>query len=134
MAEAFAEGGGVADGPDALRIQFGAGEGGGGEGDAQLAGIAADLLGEGSFRRRQEVGIAHLGLADDIQQGGAVAHRAGERMLHRGAGPPFSCRGEGDPAPGGLQAEQATGRGRHANGAAAVAGVRARHDAGRHSR
>ena len=97
-------------------------------------GSRPDLLGERPRRRRQPVGIAGLRLAGDVEQHGAVAHRAGDGVHHRKPAPALVLRRVGDAALGRLQAEQAAARGRGADRAAAVAGVGRRHDPGRHRR
>src|SRR5437763_9880569 len=96
------------DGLDAIRVYRRAQQRIGGEGDAQLAGIAADLLGPGTLRRRRMVRRAQVGAGSRIEQRRAVADRPGDAMFLRDAVPALAgVRPERIASARGLEPEQA---------------------------
>ena len=89
----------------------------------------------GARRRRRGVRIARHRPVGDVEQRRGVAHRAGDDELGREAVPALAGGGaERVAAARRLEADEAAVRGGDADRAAAVAGVRRRHDAGRHRR
>ena len=101
-----------------------------GEGDAQPAGIAADLLRERPLRRRRDIGARCLRAVDRIQHGRAVAYADAHDMAAGKAAPAFAAIGtERIARPGRLQSEHAGSRSGNADRAAAIAGMRHGKDA-----
>ena len=103
------------------------------EGDLQPARFAADfrqkrLPGRGDVVRGADVRPVHA-----VQHGGAVAHRAGDDVLHHRPLPDLAeIRTGRHAAARGLEPEKAAVGGRDADRPAAVAPARQRHHAGRH--
>ena len=103
------------------------------EGDAQPAGLAARFVDEAPRLRRRRVGRPGIGAGRGIEQRGAVAHRAGQRVFDRHAMPELAMvRTGGRHAAAGLEAEQAAAGSGNADRATAVAATGHRHQARRH--
>ncbi|MNQ08779.1 hypothetical protein D3C85_215790 [compost metagenome] len=102
---------------------------------AQLARIAADLVGEGALQRRQPVWAARFVALADVQQQRRVAHAARHHVGGTGAEPALeTARTAGRAVAAGFEAEQTAVRRRNADRTAAVGGVGGRDDAGGHRR
>ncbi len=133
VAQVGAEGGGVLDRRHTVWVQWCANGALGGEGDAKRSGVGAHLLEEGSLGGRGPVGVAEVGPGGGVQEGGAIAHGAGEGVLADEACEHVPVVGaQGIAGAGGLEAEQAAAGGGDADGAAAVAAVGHGDDAGGH--
>ncbi len=102
------------------------------EGNAKRLRRSRDALKEGAFDMRRGVRVAGFCLVGGVEKGCAVAHTAGDDMLHRKAVPALVHVGADRIAPArGLEAEDAVARRRNADRAATIAGMRSRHHAGR---
>ena len=130
MAEALAKRRGIAHRLHHVGVQGPPVGRGGGDADAERAGVRADLLQIGGLRHRGVVDIASHPAADRIQIGGGLAHRVGDGEEGRAAVPVVGVGVERDPAARGLQPDQPAVGGRHPGRARAVARV----DEGHHSR
>ena len=96
-----------------------------GKGDAQAAGIAADLLQVWPLRRRGDVGARRLRSVDRIQHRRAVAHADAHDMAAGKSAPAFAAIGtERRARAARLQSEYAGGGSRNPYRSAAVAGMR----------
>ena len=103
--------------------------------DTQPPGVAPDLLGKRTVRRRRVIWVAGHRPADRIEDAGGVAHRDRQRAFGRQAVPRFTDHGAERDAPAArLQADDAALRGGDADRAAAVAGVCCGNEAGRDGR
>ncbi|MNQ70589.1 hypothetical protein D3C85_852330 [compost metagenome] len=103
--------------------------------DAQPARRRPDGLCVGLRGRGHQERIAQLGAVHEVERGGGVAHGAADHALHAQAHQRLAvARAGADAAAAGLQPDQATGGGGHADRTAAVVGVRHGHDAGGHRR
>ena len=101
-----------------------------GKGDAEPAGIAADLLRERPLRRRRDIGARCLRAANRVQHDRAVAHADAHDMTAGKAAPAFAAIGpERIARAGRLQSEHAGCRSGNADRTAAVAGMRHGKDA-----
>ena len=108
-----------------LRLDRGAVRGPGGKGDAQPARIGTDLVEVGASRRRRAVGVAGPGAARRVQEGGAVAHAQGDRVLGGEPAAPLAEIGRHGVAPAGrLEADESAAGGRGPDRAETVRGVR----------
>ena len=97
--------------------------------DPQLAGIAADRLGERGARRRRPGGVTGLVAREDVQRRGGLRDRPAQRAVGRQEGV-AELGAAGDPPAARLQADEAAARGRDPDRAAAVARVRDGHHPG----
>ena len=83
-----------------------------GKGDAEPARRPTHSLTPGSFHRRSEIRRPRVGARARIEDARAVAHRAGDHMIHHRAAPGFPDIGtDRRPSPGRFQAEEATAGG-----------------------
>ena len=99
------------------------------------AGARMHRLGKRCLQGRGDVGRARIRPGAGVQQGGRVAHGAGQEPVDGHASPAFpGIRSVRQPRARRLEAEQAAGRGRDAHRPAAIRPVRRRHDARRHRR
>ncbi len=102
-----------------------------GEGDAELARVAADFLRKRPLRWRRHIGARRLGTVDRIHHDSAVAHADAHDMAAGEATPAFAAIGaERIAGPGRLQAEHAGGGSGDPDRAAAIAGMRDGENAG----
>ena len=109
----------------ALRIHRLAVPGASRDGDPQASGVAADLLDEGTHGWRRPVRIADVGAGRRVEQRGAVAHRPGHRVTHRGAAPSFAGIGpHGVARARRLEAKEPAGGRGNPNRPSAVGGMR----------
>ncbi len=103
------------------------------EGDAQRPHRLVDLVAQGPRQRRCRERLAQLGARDRVEDGSAVADRAGDRVLDGHGTARVGVLGtERHPSPRGLQPEEPAARRRIADGAAEVVGVSRGHHPGRH--
>ena len=86
VSERLAQPGGVFDGGDAVGVPEVAVGGAGGVGDAEPAGVGADLFDERSRRRRRPVRVTDGGSAGCVEECGAVADGAAEGVFDVAAG------------------------------------------------
>ncbi|MGY4418867.1 hypothetical protein ACVWY2_001292 [Bradyrhizobium sp. JR6.1] len=101
-----------------------------GKADAQMAGIAADLLGKRPLRRRRDVEARRLRTMDRIHHDRAVADADAQHMADGEAAPALTAIGTARVAGARrLHAEYAGGGGGDPDRAAAVAGMRNGQDA-----
>ena len=107
----------------------------GGVRDAQTTRGRADFVDERSRTRRRGERVAELGAGDHVEDGRAVAHRTGERVLDGHCTDGVAVlRTHRHSGTGGLEPEQRAARRGIANRSAEIIGVRGRHHAGGHSR
>src|SRR5262249_22998423 len=124
VAELGAELGGARRRGSAFRVHAAAAWGDSRYGDAQPAGIGADLLQEWSLRGGRAMGSARCRPGDRVEQRGAAAHAPGDCVPDRHAAPALADEGSGWRArPRRLQAEDAAIRGGYPDRAAAIGRV-----------
>ena len=124
VAEVGQEAGGGLDRHPGLGVGLLAEERTGGEGRAKLPRGRSDLLGERARERRYSVGVPGGRAGHHVYHGGGVAHRARQAAPACVATPALAkVGGHCNSAPGCLEAHEAAGASRDAQGAAAVAAV-----------
>ncbi len=130
MAESFAQLAGCLDGGGALGVDVAVHDGGG-QADAQGAGVGADLVRIGPLRRRRDGRVARFVTGDGVEHHGGVAHRAGDDTVDGGAVPALAERRTlRDPGAAGLEPDEAAFARRDTDRSAAVVGVSDGDDAG----